>query len=197
MSPRERHDLLQYVRALAQSLLGGGDEPDRPEFLRNIPHSGVFVSFHRGRQLRGCMGRLRATGPFDVALRDVVEASLHDPRFVGQPITPTELEALEIEVSVLGPLRPMDRLDDLVVGRDGVVVTRGARSGCFLPQVATERGWTAETFLSECCRMKAGLDPAAWRDPGTRVELFSAEVIREKDELDGPAAAAQDQTSRP
>jgi len=100
-----------------------------------------------------------------------------DPRFFSDPITAEELDQLDIEISVLSPLqRTMDPLS-LRLGVDGIYIKRGYATGCFLPQVATETGWSKEEFLSYCCSHKAGLPADAWKDPKTEVYLFTAEVF--------------------
>jgi uncharacterized protein (TIGR00296 family) len=100
-----------------------------------------------------------------------------DPRFFADPIAPDELNELDIEISVLSPLQRTDNPLGLRLGVDGIYIKRGRASGCFLPQVATETGWSKEEFLSYCCAHKAGIAPDAWRQPGTEVYLFSAEVF--------------------
>jgi uncharacterized protein (TIGR00296 family) len=104
-------------------------------------------------------------------------SATEDPRFLGAPITPREVDALEVEVSVLSPLKRTDDPLGLRLGIDGIYIKRGCASGCFLPQVATETDWTAEEFLSYCCSHKAGLPADAWKDPETEVFLFTAEVF--------------------
>jgi AmmeMemoRadiSam system protein A len=100
-----------------------------------------------------------------------------DPRFFADPITPRELDHLDVEISVLSPLERTDDPLSLRLGVDGIYIKKGRASGCFLPQVATETGWSKEEFLSYCCSHKAGLAPDAWKDPGTDVYLFTAEVF--------------------
>jgi len=100
-----------------------------------------------------------------------------DPRFVADRITSDELDQLDIEISVLSPLKRTDDPSSLRLGVDGIYVKKGGASGCFLPQVATETGWSKEEFLSYCCAHKAGLPPDAWKDPKTEVYLFTAEVF--------------------
>jgi len=65
-----------------------------------------------------------------------------------------------------------------MVGRDGLIVSRGRHAGLLLPQVATEYGWERDTFLAQTC-VKAGLPPLAWRMEDTRIERFAAEVFGE------------------
>jgi AmmeMemoRadiSam system protein A len=100
-----------------------------------------------------------------------------DPRFLDDPITPDELPNLDIEISVLSPLKKTTDPLSLRLGVDGIYIKRGLYSGCFLPQVAEETGWTKEEFLSYCCSHKAGLPADAWKDPKTDVFLFTAEVF--------------------
>lgn len=108
-----------------------------------------------------------------------VSAARDDPRF--PPVSPEEVPEIQIEISVLTtPQRAAAPLDPacVVVGRDGLLIRRGPRSGLLLPQVAAERGWTATAFLAAACQ-KAGLAPEAWREPGTEVFLFQADVFGE------------------
>ena len=104
-------------------------------------------------------------------------SSTGDMRFFGNPITPDELNELDIEISVLSPLKKTDDPLSLRLGVDGIYIKKGCTSGCFLPQVATETGWTKEQFLSYCCSHKAGLSSDAWKDRSTEVFLFTAEVF--------------------
>ncbi|RPJ38229.1 MAG: AMMECR1 domain-containing protein, partial [Planctomycetaceae bacterium] len=100
-----------------------------------------------------------------------------DPRFLTNPITFSEVNKLEIEISVLSPLQRTDNPLNLELGTHGIYIKRGYACGCFLPQVADETGWSKEEFLSQCCSHKAGLAPDAWKDPKTEVYLFTAEVF--------------------
>ena len=109
----------------------------------------------------------------------IAEAATGDQRFVFDRITPSELKQLEIEISVLSPLEKTDDPLSLELGNHGIYIRRGSQAGCFLPQVATELGWSKEQFLSRCCADKIGLKPDAWKDPDTEVLLFTAEVFSE------------------
>jgi AmmeMemoRadiSam system protein A len=100
-----------------------------------------------------------------------------DPRFFDDPLTAGEMKDLDVEISVLSPLQRTDNPLSLRLGVDGIYIKRGWASGCFLPQVATETGWSKEEFLSYCCAHKAGIAPDAWKKPGTEVYLFTAEVF--------------------
>jgi uncharacterized protein (TIGR00296 family) len=89
-----------------------------------------------------------------------------------------ELGDIVVEVSVLSPTVPLESLDDLVIGRDGLLAVGRGRRGVLLPQVAIERGWDVSTFAEQTC-MKANLDPGAWRDGDVRLYRFAAEVFSE------------------
>ena len=138
--------------------------------------SGAFVTLKRGGRLRGCIGTLECRRPLaEEIARVAVSAALEDPRFA--PLQAFELDGLTIEVSVLGPLEPIDPHDPdaISIGRHGLVVEQGRRHGLLRPQVATEWGWDRETFLSQTC-IKAGLPPDAWRR-GAAVSRFLADVF--------------------
>jgi AmmeMemoRadiSam system protein A len=128
--------------------------------------------------LRGCIGQFTSDRPLVELVVEMAEASASkDPRFFGHPLTAKDLRDLDIEISVLSPLERTDNPLGLRLGVDGIYIKRGHASGCFLPQVATETGWTTEEFLSYCCSHKAGLAPDAWKDPKTEIYLFTAEVF--------------------
>jgi AmmeMemoRadiSam system protein A len=145
--------------------------------------SGVFVTIKRHGELRGCLGtlQLRSDLAGEVA-RCAEDSAVRDPRF--PPVTADELPETTIEISVLGPLEPIDPLnpDAFEIGRHGLVVEDGGRRGLLLPQVATEWGWTREEFLQRTCQ-KAGLPADAWRR-GAQVFRFAAEVFGENDAAD-------------
>jgi uncharacterized protein len=137
---------------------------------------GAFVTLHKGGELRGCIGHIEPSEPLGtVVARCAVAAGCRDPRF--PPIVLADLDAIDIEISLLGPLEPVAGPQDIVVGRDGLVVERGWSRGLLLPQVATEWGWGAEQFLEHTCQ-KAGLPRDAWRK-GATVWRFEAEVFGE------------------
>ncbi len=108
-----------------------------------------------------------------------VSAATDDPRF--NKVQPSELDDLEIDISVLSPLQKAEDPLDFELGRHGVYVIKGSTTGCFLPQVATDTGWTREEFLTQCCSTKAGLSPDAWKKENVDVYIFTSEIISEKD----------------
>jgi len=178
----QRRQLLRLARETAQRILKNvtaDTEPPSPPNLERF--GGAFVTFWSGRNLRGCTGTFLANKDLAATIAEVTRSSLTDPRFESNPISAEELPDLEIEISILtAPQATSDPLS-LLLGTHGIIVRRGERSGCFLPRVAMERGWSTEEFLSNCCTMKAGLPGDAWREPETRVMLFTADSFGELD----------------
>ena len=101
-------------------------------------------------------------------------AAFHDPRFF--PVTEKELRDLEIEISVLTPLRRIKDIREIEVGKHGILIERGFNSGLLLPQVATEYGWDRKTFLEHTC-LKAGLPTDAWKHEDVAISIFSADIF--------------------
>ena len=180
LSEQARKTLLDIARRSVEAAVRG-DSPallaaDDPELQG---HQGAFVTLRTHGQLRGCIGQFTAHQPLHEVVAQMAEASAtEDPRFWGMRLRPADMQDLHIEISVLSPLRRVrDPLNELELGTHGVYIRRGTRSGCFLPQVAGETGWSKEEFLCQCCAGKAGLPAQAWRDPTTEVLVFTAEVI--------------------
>ncbi len=140
---------------------------------------GAFVTIHKQGVLRGCIGNIIGPQPLYLTVHDMaIEAATADPRFPS--LNPDELEDIEIEISVLSEPKKVDDVNEIKMGVHGVIVKRGFASGVFLPQVATETGWTKEEFLSNLCEHKAGLSPDAWQDKDTQLFSFTAQVFGEK-----------------
>jgi AmmeMemoRadiSam system protein A len=148
------------------------DDPDLTQ------KQGCFVTLKNAGRLRGCIGFFTSDKPIIRLVSEMaVAAATQDPRFRGDRIRPAELTRLNIEISVLSPLKKTDDPLSLRLGVDGIYITKGCQSGCFLPQVAEETGWSKEEFLSYCCAHKAGLHPYAWQEPDTDVYLFTADAF--------------------
>ncbi len=113
----------------------------------------------------------------ETVIRSATLAALRDQRF--RPVRREEIAELEIEVSVLSVLEP-GRPDEIDVGRHGLVVAKENRRALLLPQIAVKRKWSREQFLEQTC-LKAGLAPSAWRDSGTSLLVFTAEVFSDAD----------------
>ncbi|UCE98966.1 MAG: AmmeMemoRadiSam system protein A [Planctomycetota bacterium] len=179
MDDTQKQILLRTARDTVEACLTGRSLPkpksDDPHL--NAP-CGCFVTLKNQGRLRGCIGQFTSESPLIELVVDMAKASATgDPRFFADRITADELEQLDIEISVLSPLKRTDDPLGLRLGVDGIYIKRGCTSGCFLPQVATETGWSKEEFLSYCCAHKAGLPADAWKDPKTEVYLFTAEVF--------------------
>ena len=145
-------------------------------------HCGCFVTLKTHDSLRGCIGQFTSEKPLIELVSDMAAASATaDARFFDSPITKDELDQLDIEISVLSPLKLTHDPLSLHLGRDGIYIKKGHFSGCFLPQVATETGWSKEEFLSNCCSHKAHLAPDAWKEKDTEVYLFTAEIFGSRD----------------
>lgn len=180
LNKEQRKKLLEIARNSIETYLKTGrklglTETD-PLLTRQM---GAFVTLNKHRDLRGCIGNMVGEGPLYLTVRDMaVEAAVGDPRF--SQVSLDELKDIEIEISVLSPLEQVDSADKIQLGVHGVIVRRGFNSGVFLPQVATETGWTKEEFLSALCAHKAGLSPNAWKDKSTQLFVFTAEVFSEE-----------------
>lgn len=175
LAPEQRRELLRVARdAIAAAV--HGRRFDASPMPAAGEASGAFVSLHRRGELRGCIGQIEHRQPLSQAIAHcAVSAAVHDPRFT--PLSPAELNATEIEISVLTPMQRVSSIDEIEVGRDGLYIKQGGRSGLLLPQVATEWGWDRETFLAQACR-KAGLPSDAWRT-GADIYRFQAEIFSE------------------
>ena len=181
LNPAERRFLLELARETIRHHLNGRSFEVAAHELSDAlkREAGAFVTLTMQGELRGCIGSVVAVDPLYLNVQqNAVNAATRDPRFPSLSVQ--EFERIAIEISVMSPIVPVLNLDEIVVGRDGLIVRRGFRSGLLLPQVATEYGWDRETFLSHTCR-KAGLPMDEWRRPGLEIEKFSAEVFGESD----------------
>lgn len=133
---------------------------------------GAFVSLHKFGRLRGCIGHFGEDYPLhEIVARMARAAAFEDPRFM--PVTSDELADIDIEISVLTPMRRIHSIDEFQLHRHGIYIKKGFRSGTFLPQVADEVNWTKEEFLGHCAQDKAGIGWDGWRD----AELYVYEAI--------------------
>ena len=133
---------------------------------------GAFVSLHKHGRLRGCIGHFGEDYPLhEIVARMARAAAFEDPRFM--PVTSDELADVDIEISVLTPMRRIQSIDEFQLHRHGIYIKKGFRSGTFLPQVADEVNWTKEEFLGHCSQDKAGIGWDGWRD----AELYVYEAI--------------------
>jgi len=176
-SQEQRTTMLQTARSSIETFLASRQ---RLELKNSDPglqeKRGAFVTLEKSGNLRGCIGRIVADAPLLSVIRDMaIEAATADPRF--PPVRPDELKDITLEISVLTPFQEISSVDEIEVGRDGLMIRKGFNSGLLLPQVATEYGWNREEFLRQTCR-KAGLAADAWQKDA-QIYRFSAEVFGE------------------
>lgn len=175
LDDKEKRDLLALARRTVDQKVRQQEvtTPD-PSRLSNTlrTNCGAFVTLRKKGELRGCIGRFDATEPLYKVVQQMAMASAtEDYRFA--PVNPEEVSQLEIEISVLTPMRRIQSADEFELGKHGIYMKKGARSGTFLPQVATETGWTKEEFLGHCAQDKAGIGWNGWKD----AELFVYEAL--------------------
>lgn len=143
-----------------------------PQFSIFNLKCGAFVSLHKFGRLRGCIGHFGEDYPLhEIVAKMAYAAAFEDPRFM--PVTSDELADIDIEISVLTPMRRIQSIDEFQLHRHGIYIKKGFRSGTFLPQVADEVNWTKEEFLGHCAQDKAGIGWDGWRD----AELYVYEAI--------------------
>lgn len=179
MNDEQKQILLETARDTVKAVIGRKSPPQpESEDPELTAYCGCFVTLKNHGKLRGCIGQFTSDIPLIHLVVEMAKASaIGDPRFLADPITIDELNQLDVEISVLSPLKKTDDPLSLRLGVDGIYIKRDRVSGCFLPQVATESGWSKEEFLSHCCAHKAGLPADAWKRPETEVYLFTAEVF--------------------
>ncbi|MDD5086020.1 MAG: AmmeMemoRadiSam system protein A [Candidatus Omnitrophica bacterium] len=188
MGPREGSDevisrggkkrLLEIARATLKEVLSGGERPefniDETELKQKL---GAFVTLREHGALRGCIGQFVSDKPLYETAQDMaLAAALEDPRF--PQVIARELNDIDIEISVLSPMKRVGSADEISLGRHGVYIKKGFRGGTFLPQVADETGWTKEEFLGHLARDKAGLGWDGWKD--AELYVYTADVFGDK-----------------
>jgi AmmeMemoRadiSam system protein A len=179
LNEQDKKVLLKVARESIENALSNKGNPtiesDAPILKEK---RGAFVTLTKSGMLRGCIGYIYALKPLDETIIEMAQAAaFRDPRF--PPVTKDEFDDLEIEISVLTPIREITDVNEIEVGKHGIIIERGGYSGLLLPQVATEYGWDRETFLEHTCN-KAGLPTDAWKQEGTRIKIFSADVFHEE-----------------
>ena len=185
LSDRDRDLLFTAARTSIARAVGAAGAADAAGFaglLARAPRSlrnraGAFVTLRIGGELRGCIGFVEPACPLiETVAEAAARAAVEDLRF--PPLTAEEFRSVEVEISVLSPLRRARSVGELEIGTHGIVVEAGRCRGLLLPQVAAEHGWTREEFASHASE-KAGLPPEAWMLPGTAIWLFTAEILAE------------------
>ena len=185
LTPEEQKTLLGIAREAISARLKGA-RPASVESARLTPRLkeplGAFVTITKEGDLRGCIGRFTSPDPLWEVVGDMaLEAAFGDPRF--PTLTSTEYPAIQIEISVLGPMKKIGDISEIKIGKHGIYLKKGPRSGTLLPQVAEERGWSVEQFLGYCARDKAGIGWDGWKDKDTEIFVYEAYVFGEQEQL--------------
>ena len=160
------------LTSIKDSLAGKEISHSSPLTTHLSAKCGAFVSLHKHGRLRGCIGHFGEDIPLHEIVAEMARAAaFEDPRFM--PVTADELADIDIEISVLTPMRRIESLDEFELHRHGIYIRKGYRRGTFLPQVADEVNWTKEEFVSHCAQDKAGIGWDGWKD----AELYVYEAI--------------------
>lgn len=150
------------------------DQTTVPEILKK--QMGAFVTLKLNGSLRGCIGRFVSSDPlYDVVRASAKSSAFEDPRF--KPLSKEEFDKIEMEITVLGPLKKINNINEIILGKHGIFIKKDSRSGTMLPQVATENGWTVEQFLGYTSRDKAGLGWDGWKD--AEIFIYEGVVLEE------------------
>jgi AmmeMemoRadiSam system protein A len=179
LSKQEQMYLLDFARKSIEAKIRGENPPSfDPKFSRLQQPRGAFVTLNKNGNLRGCIGLTQGIKPLYQIVQDVAEAAaFQDPRF--QPLTEQELPNITIEISVISPMRKISNVKKIKVGRHGLLIKLGHAQGLLLPQVASNNGWSRQTFLEHTC-IKAGLPKDAWKNPAAEIMIFEAQVFGEE-----------------
>ncbi len=173
---KEKRFLLGYVRSVIANELGISKSVTIVVSNKFQEKAAAFVTLHLDGQLRGCIGYVEARESLLDTLKSLaISAAFKDTRF--SPLTLYELPKIDIEISVLSPLVLVDDIADIVIGRDGLLLKSGFKSGVFLPQVPVEQGWDKNQYLAGLCQ-KAGVPAGSWQS--AQLYKFSATVFGEK-----------------
>ena len=175
----EKRGMIAAARsAIYSALRMDYDGDDKPVGILKEKGYGVFVTLHLNRRLRGCIGRFTSSDSLHETIQDMARsAAFSDPRFPS--LTRSEAPRIDIEVSVLSPLKRISSVDEFKLGRDGIYMIKGSRHGTFLPQVATETGWSTEEFLGHCAQDKAGIGYYGWKD--AELYTYQTEIVNESE----------------
>jgi MEMO1 family protein len=181
LSRQDKKDLIHIARSTVETYAKKHKRPgiDTSNFSPSLlTPAGAFVTLRKKGKLRGCIGSFNPDIPlYRVVQEMAVSAASKDYRF--SPVTPDELADIDIEISVLTPLKKINSIDEIKLGKDGIYIKKGSHSGTFLPQVATETGWKLEEFLGHCARDKAGIGWDGWTD--AEIYTYEALIFSEKE----------------
>ncbi len=176
LTDKEKNTLLDIAKSAIEAKISHKEVPEIEIDSETLKlKRGAFVTLKKQGHLRGCIGYIKAYKPLWETVQEMaVAAAFHDPRFPS--LNKDELKNLTFEISVLSPFKRIKDINEIEVGKHGLYMVDGFRSGLLLPQVAIEYGWDRETFLKETC-YKAGLPLDSWMDSSTEIYIFSAEYF--------------------
>lgn len=173
ISEEEKKELLRKAKSSIFSYLETGKrgEPEPPETNGILnEEAGVFVSIYVNNELRGCIGNFAQGETLNNLVQRVAVSATRDHRF--KNLKKEELDNMQLEISVLSPLKKIDTIDEIELGKHGIYIKKGLNSGTFLPQVAKKTKWTLDEFLGHCSRDKAGLGWEGWKN----ADIFTYEA---------------------
>jgi AmmeMemoRadiSam system protein A len=179
ISKTDKETMLKLARESISNYLIGNKNTSAKLGLSEIMNQkyGVFITLKEGGKLRGCIGRFNPDKSLYQTIEDIaISAATRDSRF--DPVAPEELNQIDIEISILTPLKKIESIDQIQLGKHGIYIKKGFSSGTFLPQVATETHWTKEEFLGHCARDKAGIGWDGWKT--AEIYTYEAIIISEK-----------------
>ncbi|MFP4111595.1 MAG: AmmeMemoRadiSam system protein A [Candidatus Woesearchaeota archaeon] len=185
LTSNQGNRLIELARKSIESAFEGEHLKTSDEIRQEFSEKqGVFVTLHKNKNLRGCIGYPMPTLPLYEAIISAARSSaFQDPRF--PPLSKSELNYIDIEISVLSVpelieiQKPSEYFEKINIGEDGLIIKDKEHSGLLLPQVATEYGWSPEEFLMHTCN-KAGLNSDAWKEPSIKLYKFQAQVFNEE-----------------
>jgi len=177
LNDASREELLKIARSSIEEYLDSGSIPkSKPQNSELLKNSGAFVTLEKAGNLRGCIGYIQPIMPlYETVSRAAIAAATQDTRFT--PVSKEELKQIKIDISVLSPLKRIEDVSEIEVGKHGLIIRKRGYSGLLLPQVATEEGWDRMTFLQHTC-LKAGLPTDAWKE-NADIYVFTADVFSE------------------
>jgi len=175
LSESEKNTLLKISRNALEGIfsLQNSFSISESEITNNLKEKlGLFVTLHRQKELRGCLGRFQMDTQLADSVKEMtISSALHDYRF--PPVSKKEVPEITIEISVLTPLRKINSIEEIQLGVHGIYIKKDIHSGTFLPQVADSTGWNLEEFLGHCSRDKAGIGWDGWKES----DIFVYEAI--------------------
>jgi AmmeMemoRadiSam system protein A len=186
-TPEERKELVRIAREAVRGRANGKPEAAIEKIAasgittpRLLQHGGAFVTLYRSGELRGCLGYIESARSLKETVAEIAwKVAADDFRFY--PVTEDELTGIHVEISVLSPLQKISDVQEIQIGKHGLLIEAGAYRGLLLPQVAEKYHWNREQFLEETC-VKAGVPRDTWKKPTARIFIFSAEIIEEQDD---------------